>query len=244
MDESVKQYLGNTSTDINAVLAKSITGSLPVIGSLVSEIIGNVIPNQRVDRIARFVELLNARVQDLEQDALRTKMMSNESVDVLEDAFFQAARATTQQRLEHIADVVANGLRAQDFEYAETKRMLWLLGQLNDLEVILLRGKLPDTNSEYASDREFQDRHSDVLRPRYVSRAGGSDPNEVSLFDSFKTHLVALGLLRSRYKKPKRGELPEFDYESGTIEAAGQSVSRLGRIFLRYVSLLPEWAER
>ena len=93
--------LGNTSRDIVASLTKGTTGMVPIVGPLIAEIVGNVIPNQRVDRITRFVALLEQRLGKLEEDVVRSKIAAPVLVNILEDSFTQAARATTQERLEH-----------------------------------------------------------------------------------------------------------------------------------------------
>ena len=54
MDSAEAPELGNTSIDIITSLAKGTVGAVPFVGSLVAEIVGNIIPNQRVDRIMRL----------------------------------------------------------------------------------------------------------------------------------------------------------------------------------------------
>src|SRR5262245_24201246 len=110
MSSSEQLKLGTTTTDLLASLARGTTGMVPVVGSLIAEVVGNIIPSQRVDRIVRFVELLETRLGILEQEVLKERMAAAPVIDILEDAFTQAARATSQERLEQIANLVANGL--------------------------------------------------------------------------------------------------------------------------------------
>ena len=51
--------LGNNTTDIVAAISKVGVGMVPYVGSILGEIIGNVIPNQRIDRITQFVQHLD-----------------------------------------------------------------------------------------------------------------------------------------------------------------------------------------
>lgn len=234
--------LGATSTDIVASLAKGTTGVVPVIGPLVAEVVGNIIPNQRVERIVRFVQLLDERLCHLEQDVVQSKLKQPPVVDLLEDAFIQAARATSRERLEHIANVVANGLSDDQLNEAETKRMLWLLGQLNDAEIIVLRSRLATTREDYEADSEFQNRHAQLLAPD-ATHMGSSEEEfeEAALKKSYQAHLRDLGLTRPRFKKPRRGEFPEFDVKTGMMKASGSDVTRLGKMLLRYLNLIPGW---
>jgi len=237
--------LSNTTTDLVATLAKGTTGMVPVVGSLIAEIVGNVIPNQRVDRIARFVELLDARLGKLERHFLEERFCQPAVVDLLEDAFTQAARATSQERLEHIASVVANGISQDELNQGQTKRMLWLLGQLNDAEVVILRSKLALTREDFDLDSEFRDKHEQLLAPD-TTHMGSSEEEfeEAALKKSYRTHLQDLVLVRPRFQKPRRGELPEFDDSTGMLKASGTEITRLGKMLLGYLDLIPSWHTR
>lgn len=234
--------LGNTSTDIVASALKGGVGAIPIVGSLVAEIVGNVIPNQRVDRIVRFVQLLEERLGKLEAGPLREKLVRVHAVDILEDGFTQAARATSQERLEQIANVVANGIGADELDQAETKRMLWLLGQLNDAEIIILRSRLAMTGEDYVADAEFQEKHAELLAPAAIVM--GSPDEEIedaALKASYRQHLHDLGLTRPRFSKPRKGDLPEFDSTTGMMKSSGSDVTRLGKMLLKHLKLIPPW---
>ena len=61
----------------------------------------------------------------------------------------------------------------------------------------------------------------------------------MALKTSYRRHLQDLGLTRTRFKKPRRGELPDFDEKTGMMKASGADITRLGKMLLRYVSLIP-----
>ena len=44
----------NTKTDSDIYLLKSIFGTIPFAGSILSEVVGQIIPNQRLDRIRTY----------------------------------------------------------------------------------------------------------------------------------------------------------------------------------------------
>jgi hypothetical protein len=241
MSTNASPNLGNTTTDLIASLAKGTTGMVPILGSLVAEIVGNVIPNQRVDRIVQLVQLLEERLGNLEKDLLERRLREPVAVDLLEDAFTQAARATGHERLEHVANVIANGLSDEEFQQAEAKRMLWLLGQINDSEVIILRSLLVVTLEDVQADAEFRNKHAELLAPDATHMDSSDDDlDEAALKSSYRQHLHDLGLLRLRFAKPKRGELPQFDEKTGMMKANGVDVTRLGKMLLRYLNLIPD----
>lgn len=243
--EAQQPSLATNRVDGLTSLAKSVLGAAPFVGTALAEIVGHIIPNQRVDRIAEFVRLLDERLKRLEQEALQDQMQEPDNVNLLEDAFTQAARATSQERLEHIANLVANGISSEELKQSESKRMLWLLGQLNDAEIVLLRGNLPLTQEEYGLDEEFRKKHSELLAPDAIHRDSSEDEFEkAALKTSHRQHLYDLALIRKRFRKPKKGQFPEFDEKTGMMKASGSDVTRLGKMFLRYLDLIPEWSRR
>ena len=56
-----------------------------------------------------------------------------------------------------------------------------------------------------------------------------------AIHEIYRAHLRRLGLLRTTYKKPKKGQLPEFDEKTGMMKAGSDRTTALGRLLLRYV---------
>lgn len=54
-------------TDISVILEKWAFGVFPVAGSLIAEIIGDTIPNQRIDRISALLKSLEEKIIQEEQ---------------------------------------------------------------------------------------------------------------------------------------------------------------------------------
>lgn len=50
-------------TDYAVMLTKASIGALPVIGPLMTEVIGSIIPNQRIDRIAELARILDEKLR-------------------------------------------------------------------------------------------------------------------------------------------------------------------------------------
>ena len=221
--------------------AVGLVGFAPFVGQLAGEIISNVVPNQRVDRITKFVVALEERIASVEECVRVERCEQAEFVDVMEDAFIGASRALGEDRITQLAELVASGIKEEQLRYAEVKQMLRLLEQINDIEVVLLRARLATTSEERQADADFRNTHAAMLEPKAPHmRSSKEEFDEASLHKSYYAHLVDLGLLRRRFRKPKRGELPEFDEKTGMMKAGGHEVTRLGRMLLRYIGQMPE----
>ena len=85
---------------------------------------------------------------------------------------------------------------------------------------------------------EYFEKHKSVLTPPIETL--GSSPDVIdnrAIYDAQKSHIERLGLLRRRFKKPRRGEMPEFDDKTGMVKAQGYEITSLGRLLLRNIGL-------
>ncbi|MDY0191347.1 MAG: hypothetical protein RBR22_11500 [Desulfuromonas sp.] len=221
--------------DFAASLSKGLVGAIPFVGPIAAEIVGAIIPNQRMDRIEVFLHKLEEKLEAIDQNQTRENFSRPEQIDLLEDAFLQASRAMSDDRKEYLASLVKNSLQEVELRHLEYKRLLSILGQLNDVQIIILKYySLERLQGE--AFHEFQDKHNHLIRPPLVHM--GSSPEEFdrkAIFDDYRSQLIELSLLQRRFKKPKRGASPEFDEKTGMIKTQGFGITHLGRMLLRLI---------
>jgi hypothetical protein len=204
------------TADYIASAVKAALGAVPFAGSLLVELAGTVIPNQRIDRIVKYAEALETRLSKVEREFIQEQLKDETFTDLMEEGLRQAARSLTDERRQYISSLISNSLSSDEIEYHESKHLLKILEELNDVEIIWLRFYL---NPTMGGDDEFRDKHKDILKP--VTRVMGA-PQSVrdkgTLQDSYKEHLVRLGLLEKADKK--------------------YSLASLGRLMLREIGLV------
>jgi len=239
MDESVKPNdLANQSVDYVAMAARAALGSVPFVGSLLVELAGTLIPHQRIERIVRFAEHLASRLEQVKQSFVRAQLKDENFTDLVEEGLRQAARSVMEERRKQIAAIIANSLRKQDISYVESKHLLRMLGEINDIEVIWLASYRYDT---YGSGEEYRAKHEDVLEPvAAVLDSSQEKVDKETLQQSYQEHLARLGLLRPRYDVDSRTKLPEFDSRTGAQQVRGYELSPLGRLLLRQLGIPEE----
>jgi len=223
--------LHNSGADYVASAAKSALGMVPFAGSLLAEIAGNVIPNQRIDRIVKYAQALESRLLRIEQDVVRRNMSDENFTDLVEESLRQAARSLTDERRDYISSLVANSISSDDIEHYESKHLLRILGELNDIEIIWLRFYL---NPVMNDDTEFREKHNHLLNP-VAAHFGSAQPelDKSTLQNSYKEHLASLGLLEK-----------EIDMDTSNrgvkLKTKGYKITSLGRLLLREVGFLNE----
>ena len=226
--------LDNNITDRLASLSRGVLGAIPIAGPLVAEVVNSLIPNQRIDRISKFVKCLDERLASFEKQLLTNVFKDPCFIDLLEDGFWGAARAISDERIQYIASVVANGISEETEKTLEAKKFAQILAELNDIEVIILRSYL----THYQEDQDFYEKHKDILGP-HAAHLGSSEEEvgKAEIYKSYKQNLLKLNLIKPNFKRPKRGELPEFDDETGMIKASGYKITYLGRMLLVHIGL-------
>ncbi|MDE2782111.1 MAG: hypothetical protein OXK77_04065 [Gemmatimonadota bacterium] len=232
---SHSKELDQRPADYGATALRAITGLLPIVGPLFSELAGVVVPNQRMERIARFAAELDRRLRVLEAaDRITGRLGNEEFADLLEEGIRQAVRSLSDERRQYLAALVVNGLTTEDIEYSESRHLLRMLNDLSDVEIVWLR-------SYWVRSEEFFQRHENVLAAPQVSLASPRKEQDratrkTALQDSYKEHLCWLGLLERRYRVDIRSRAPKFDRD-GAQELAGYDITPLGRLLLRQIGL-------
>lgn len=185
--------LAPQTADYVASAAKALVGAVPFAGSLLVELAGTVIPNQRMDRMAQFARCLEDRLVRLEQDFVRSQLNDPGFTDLMEEGLNQAARAVSPERRAQIAELVSGSLGADEIAYAESKHLLRLLGELNDVEILRLDMY---RHVAWGRGKEYREKHEGVLTPA-VATSASSEGERVKavLQKSYDQHLERLGLL-------------------------------------------------
>ena len=234
--EDSSNKLNNQPVDYVTSAVKGALGAVPFAGSLLAELAGTVIPNQRLDRISKFAESLESKLANLEQEFVRTQLSNENFSDLLEEGTRQAARSLSDERREYISNLISTSLTHNDIEFVESKHLLRILGELNDIEVIWLRFYLEPTIS---GDEAFRAKHENVLTPIMASHA---DPPSVvekeALQESYKEHLSRIGLLEPRYERDSKTNMPNFDSFTGGLKIHYYQITPLGRLLLKNIGLV------
>jgi predicted N-acetyltransferase YhbS len=222
------------TSDYVASAAKTILNGAPFAGSLLAEIAGTIIPKQRVDRIAKFAAVLEQTLAELEADFVRTQLRDENFSDFFEDAIRQAARALTDERRAYIATMIGTAIRDQNADFTESKHLLRILGELNDIEVLWLRYHLRLPNGGADPFRAKHASNFEVSSPmgRGSEDARGKDSWKVS----YLQHLAQLGLLNPIFRIDSVTNAPVFD-EGGAARIDGYRLTRIGEALLRQIGL-------
>ena len=233
--------LKSNKSDITAMLLKGSLGAVPVFGPILAEIVSIVIPNQKTERIKVFAEILDYKLKLIEQEISEQKLKSKEFTDLFESSLIQASRALSKDRLEYLASLLKNSLTDDELEIIGKKKLLNLLNELNDTEIIWLKYYYIAKHIHSQEVADFYRTHEPVLKPIKIALGGGTSQEDVdrkALQVTYQRNLLNLGLIAERFNSIKKGEIPEYDNNTGKIKSSGFNCTNLGKLLLRYIDLL------
>lgn len=238
--EKSKIDLEDENEDGRAALVRGVLGTVPFAGNLMVELVNVVIPNQKAERLKTFALVLDQKLRHLDKELLEVKMKTVKFADLFEDALPQAARATSDKRREYIAQLLKKSLTADELTHAEQKKLLSILDDLNDQEIVVLHYHA----LEGLERHELSTKHHDILYGEPITFTKARESPELvdkeALRESYKRKLIDMALLKPRFWNRQLDRAPEFDLDTGLLKASSYEVSNLGRLFLRYILDAPE----
>lgn len=190
--ENPTHDLKTTAQDRAFSVAKATLSYVPFAGPALAELISVTIPNQRMDRFAEFMRFMNDRI-DLVETILKDEGKHHpERIALIETGTEQSTKARSSERISRIATLVLKGIEQTEQEAMETHRILRLLPQIDDQELLMLLtfgGSGEQRQAAFSAltlPEQLQYRSTDGLRRQH------------QLFNLGLEHLSSLGLLKPK----------------------------------------------
>ncbi len=225
---TVAPPLGATTRDRSVALTKGAIGMIPIGGSILAEIIGQIIPDQRAQRLETYVRYLDSKLSELSEGEARSRMSDPENIALFEEGAFQSARAISDERRERIAKLVILGITGEQKEKLEAKRLLSLFGLIDDDQAIILASHL----HKYMRDEAFRNANSRILNvsPPHLN-SSDEDRDKFLVSSLAKDELIRLKLLEPQFEQVK--DVSAIDPSTGMAKVRNHALSGLGRMLLR-----------
>jgi hypothetical protein len=203
--ESRSTWLGRfTLAAGKAAVGTLVAATGDIVAPILWEIASELLPRHREKNLGRFEEKLKAKLapRDL-REAIVDAAQDPAFAATLTDAMRDAAGAGSEERVDHLASVLASGLRADVVDTMRMDTILRILRELSDPEVILLY---------YLSaqwDQGFQQRHQAVLYPSSSAERTDTEAHRQGhvVRRAHREQLERLGLLNSSGTANEVGQL-------------------------------------
>jgi hypothetical protein len=140
---SVARWTEDTTADAaletGRALAIGALGSVPLIGPILSELVGTAWGSNRVDRMVRFAEELGRNVEQIQDRVDREFVKHREFEELAEDVLDRVVQRRNDRKGERFAAVVANSATFDRPDQRERDHFIDALDQLRPHQIELLR---------------------------------------------------------------------------------------------------------
>lgn len=232
--------LNNNKSDILTLALKSAGSIVPYVGGPIAEIIGYVIPNQRIDRLVLFVEKLRGKVNGIEEKINQRSKADPLFLDFFEDELVQVSRATTDERVEYLSNLLINGINSDEAELLAAKQLLRLLSQINDAEVVWLNYFYID----HYKRKEFIEKNPAVLKPTITYQGmNEKDFKESIIQKNYRQRLEELHLIEVKIDFDTKTRQPKLNVHRNDFEMKPSRITSLGRRLIEIITTNSERRE-
>ncbi|MDM8181023.1 hypothetical protein [Marinobacter salarius] len=196
-----QRTLESNTRDKLVSIANSAAGALPVVGTLISEVMTTIIPDLRLERIVAFLKQLDSEVASIHGrlDTFEQHLQTEEGLDLLEEGCVQASRAVSADRKERLGRLVAKALSAEELRYEESRKLLNIYRELTDPEIVWLIYYSMNPVFGDGPHKDWVKQHPEILEP--VSKTMGASPEQLAkaaLQESYKQTLQRFGLVEQK----------------------------------------------
>lgn len=136
LDPNSSDRLASYTRIVGAIGSVCTPGLAPVA----AEVVANVIPNQRLDRVVRQMQRIQHEIDVLkyEKSVLEANLDSQNGRALLEEGLVQTANETDEEVRKFIGSLLARSLTEEELDYHRTQKILRIVDELIHPELIWL----------------------------------------------------------------------------------------------------------
>jgi hypothetical protein len=227
-----KCNLNSGREDILAAAIKGLAGSIPIAGPMLAEIVGSIIPNQRLDRITNFLQELEIRLTSVEVEIFKDNKLA---IDLFEDAAIVVSRALTEVRNKYVVVFMKSSISTDAADYDIKKKLLYILQDLTDRDIEILRS-IKIRGHQITETENYSSTLSECLFGK-LTEQGKID--YYAKQEVWPLHILTLersGLLKAhREEQYMDNTNSHIDMETGLPRISFYEASKLGDVFLALI---------
>ena len=182
--------MNDKSEEIISALARAAISTVPIVGPFAVEAFNLLIPNQRLNRVDKLLKILSSKICNMSEKEVEQRFHTPEFLDIFEDCISQTFRAVSDDRLEDLASLLEKSLTDEQIKYLQTKRLLSILSEVNDVEIIILQ------SYGYMNPTGFRDQHNSIFQNAVIyDTASEEEQEENAMYINYENNLINLGLI-------------------------------------------------
>lgn len=207
---------------------------IPIIGSFLAEITSSIIPNQRIDRVVKYLQILRRKLENI--DEVQKKLLeTDKDLNLLfEKSIIFSAQTTSQNKYEYYSEFIINSLINKDVDVIKKERMIDILSNLNEIEILFIIFYCKNSRRPMGSN--FFKKYRNILYPHPQTM---DQPIELRANNTFQEHyltnLERYDLLEFRININSKTKLPEWDQFNNRFKRSFENLTAMGLLLAKFI---------
>lgn len=225
-----KNDLNPNRIDIITSGVSSAVGAIPYIGGFMSEIVHNVIPNQREDRIVQFILEINDELEKMKYslDDLSNKFENLKYATFTYNCIRSVVNDVYDEKTSYYKNLCIDALTNNEKNLIRCERVLKILCELDYYEILYLKYY---SNVDNNMTKEMENIISKLgfknLQPRYYINMNEEQMDEETYKQITLNNLCNTGLLQQEVKFSFNGKSKHISYK----------ITMLGNLILKKINI-------
>ncbi|MBP3920982.1 MAG: hypothetical protein J6D28_05390 [Bacilli bacterium] len=225
-----KKDLNTNSTDIIVSGISAAVGMIPVAGGFVSEIVQNVIPNQREDRIVKFISDLSDELEKTKfsLEELKLKFENQKYSTFTYNCLRDLVNDVYDEKIEYYRNLCVNAITNDEKNLIHCERILKILSELDYYEILYLQFYSDSNAFGTKTTKDVTAKLGfDALQPTYYMTMDELKRDEETYKQITLNNLCNAGLLKRDIKLVGSGKREHISYK----------ITILGRLILKKIGV-------
>jgi len=175
-------------------ITKSLSSALvPLVGTAIGELLSYFIPNQRLDRVCKYLGILNEKISELSEEIKRNK----EKINLIDTGMRFSSNATFDQKCQWLANIVIQGLENK-LEIPIADNIINIVSELNYEQIIILYYYTAYYRLNWVEKRKFTSKFPDLFDFSSLVSKDRQKYDTLKIKEKYNiTTLLKLGLLEN-----------------------------------------------
>ncbi len=219
--------------------AKAGINLIPLAGTFIAETVSNIIPNQRLDRVCKYLEIISKKISELsESEKVFRQLMDDKNILFLfEKSIKYSSETINENKYDYYAEFIISSVNDKTTEQMQKERMLDILSELNEIEIILLiYYSLSMMTLAEKEKNEFIQKNKAILFPRPQTMTEPVEKGYAYKFQQqYIENLEKFHLISRELEVDNRSQIPKIDPFSRRFETSSPRITTIGDLLINFI---------
>lgn len=226
-----KKELNPNAVDVITTGVSAAVGMIPVVGGVLSPLVQMVIPNQRQDRIVKFITEISEKLEEMEYsiEQIEKKFTNYKYGAFTYKCINSVVNDMYDEKIQYYKNLCLNGLTSEEIELNQIERILQIFSEMDYFEILYLKIYYYTKYYNIEQIKKIQNElGTRILKPNYTMNMPKEEFDKETLKQITLNNLSKNGLLDEQIKNTGNHGRTSVEYK----------ISNLGELILKKIDII------